>query len=92
MPALPTLLTSALLAAATAAVVAWLTARLVVTRPAHRPEQQRAQPPCCGVCGRPVESVDAGIEHMDDVHGLRVDRADAIDLLDNVEQPTEATA
>ena len=78
---------------ALAAVVAWLVARLtlarwihrtvgeVASRPAQRASEQSVR---CGMCGEAVAGVQGGIEHVDEVHGLRIGREDAETVLTGV--------
>lgn len=86
---MPDLFITAALTVATAAVVAWLVARLAVTQPIHRPHPDPAQQRVCAACGDPVQSTAQAKEHITDVHGLAVDAAEVEDLLTT---PDEYTA
>ena len=73
-----TLAVSALVSAVVAAVVARATVRRWITHAVGEPAPNGAQTALrCSMCGAPVASVSEGIEHVDDVHGLRLDAADA---------------
>ena len=82
MTLIQTIAVSALVSAACAYVVARYTLRRWMTHAGGETAQNAAQAALrCSMCGTPVRSVDAGLDHVEDVHGMRLGPEDAETVL-----------